>query len=175
MRKNMGEAVEKAKQEAEKAVGDISVAVDPAVTAVKEELRAAGQQAAPIVEKAKAAVTEDLHEVQQKAAPILQQTMRKADPAVKRVRTAVKKAEPSLKAATATAAATGKQLASAIVPEIYVQYGTQQYSAAQIAERCRADYRSTHKVGVHSCKVYIKPEDGMAYYVINQTAGKITL
>ena len=39
----------------------------------------------------------------------------------------------------------------------------------------KADYRTTHKVGVQSCKVYVKPEEGMAYYVINKVSGKLEL
>ena len=39
----------------------------------------------------------------------------------------------------------------------------------------RADYRLTHKTGIHSCKVYIKPEENAAYYVINRVEGKIPL
>ena len=36
-------------------------------------------------------------------------------------------------------------------------------------------YRATHKVGVQSCKVYVKPEEGAAYYVINKVSGKLEL
>ena len=31
------------------------------------------------------------------------------------------------------------------------------------------------KVGVQSCKVYVKPEEGAAYYVINKVSGKLEL
>ena len=44
-----------------------------------------------------------------------------------------------------------------------------------IIDRAKADYRATHKVGVQSCKVYIKPEEGAAYYVINKVSGKLEL
>ena len=33
----------------------------------------------------------------------------------------------------------------------------------------------SHKVGVQSCKVYVKPEEGTAYYVINKVSGKLDL
>ena len=39
----------------------------------------------------------------------------------------------------------------------------------------KADYRLTHKVGVQSCRIYIKPEDGAAYYVVNKVEGKLDL
>ena len=44
-----------------------------------------------------------------------------------------------------------------------------------IIDRAKADYRTTHKVGVQSCKVYVKPEEGAAYYVINKFSGKLEL
>ena len=46
---------------------------------------------------------------------------------------------------------------------------------AKVIDRAKADYRSTHKVGVQSCKVYVKPEEDAAYYVINKVSGKLDL
>ena len=46
---------------------------------------------------------------------------------------------------------------------------------SDIIDRAKADYRTTHKVGVQSCKVYVKPEEGAAYYVINKFSGKLEL
>ena len=56
-----------------------------------------------------------------------------------------------------------------------LQLAGQDYDCAAIVEAARAHYRATHKVGIHSCQVYIKPEEGMAYYVINRVEGKIPL
>ena len=60
-------------------------------------------------------------------------------------------------------------------PEIYLETGGRQYNVTDIVERVKADYRLTHKVGVQSCKIYIKPEDGAAYYVVNKVEGKLDL
>ena len=60
-------------------------------------------------------------------------------------------------------------------PEGYVEFGPYQYNITDGIERAKADYRATHKVGVQSCKVYVKPEEGMAYYVINKVSGKLEL
>ena len=60
-------------------------------------------------------------------------------------------------------------------PEIYVETAGRQYNVTDIVERAKADYRLTHKVGVQSCKIYIKPEDGAAYYVVNKVEGKLDL
>lgn len=62
-----------------------------------------------------------------------------------------------------------------LTPELYVEAGMKQYNVTDIVERAKADYRSTHKVGVQSCKIYVKPEEGAAYYVINKVEGKLEL
>ena len=62
-----------------------------------------------------------------------------------------------------------------LTPEVYVEYGGNQYNITDVVERAKADYRTTHKVGVQSCKVYVKPEEGAAYYVINKVSGKLEL
>ena len=59
--------------------------------------------------------------------------------------------------------------------ELYVEMGGEQYNITDIIDRAKADYRTTHKVGVQSCKVYVKPEEGAAYYVINKFSGKLDL
>ena len=55
-------------------------------------------------------------------------------------------------------------------PEIYLETGGRQYNLTDIVERVKADYRLTQ-----SCKIYIKPEDGAAYYVVNKVEGKLDL
>lgn len=58
---------------------------------------------------------------------------------------------------------------------VHLQIGTQEYDCAAIVEQARADYRATHKTGIHTCRVYIKPEEQLAYYVINRVEGKIAI
>ena len=62
-----------------------------------------------------------------------------------------------------------------LAPELYVEMSGKQYNITDIIDRAKADYRSTHKVGVQSCKVYVKPEEDAAYYVINKVSGKLDL
>ena len=62
-----------------------------------------------------------------------------------------------------------------LAPELYVEFSGKQYNVTDSIDRAKADYRATHKVGVQSCKVYIKPEEGAAYYVINKVSGKLEL
>ena len=58
---------------------------------------------------------------------------------------------------------------------VLLQIGGQEYDCAAIVEAARADYRATHKTGIHSCRVYIKPEEQAAYYVINKVEGKVDI
>ncbi len=81
-------------------------------------------------------------------------------------------AEPK---AAKTAKAAPRRGRPPLTPELYVEFGDKQYNISDIIERAKADYRTTHKVGVQSCKVYVKPEEAAAYYVINKVAGKLDL
>ena len=81
-------------------------------------------------------------------------------------------AEPKKRKSSGTAPRRGRPPLS---PEISVEFGASQYNITDIVERAKADYRTTHKVGVQSCKVYVKPEEGAAYYVINKVSGKLEL
>lgn len=60
-------------------------------------------------------------------------------------------------------------------PEVYLEVNGGSYNCAEILERARNDYRLTHKTGIHSSKIYIKPEENAVYYVINKVEGKIPL
>ena len=62
-----------------------------------------------------------------------------------------------------------------LAPELYVEFSGKHYFLSFFFDRARADYRATHKVGVQSCKVYVKPEEDAAYYVINKVSGKLEL
>ena len=81
-------------------------------------------------------------------------------------------AEPKKRKSSDTAQRRGRP---PLTPEVYVEFGTSQYNITDVVERAKADYRTTHKVGVQSCKVYVKPEEGAAYYVINKVSGKLEL
>ena len=37
--------------------------------------------------------------------------------------------------------------------DVHLQVGGQDYDCAAIVEMARADYRATHKTGIHSCRV----------------------
>ena len=110
-----------------------------------------------------------LKEVVDTAKEKTEPVVRKAKSAAK---SAAKKAEPVLEAAKSA----GKQFADGYIPEIYVQHSSRQYDCAELIERCKEDFRAKHKNSrIRSCKLYVKPEDKMVYYVINEIEDKLPL
>ena len=121
---------------------------------VKEVVDMAIEKTEPVIRKAKSAA---------------EAAAKKAEPVIK---AAAKKAEPVIEAAKKT----GKQVAAVFVPEIYVQYASRQYDSAVLVERCKEDFKAKHPgTMIRSCKLYIKPEDNMVYYVINDIEDKLAL
>ena len=88
---------------------------------------------------------------------------------------AMEKAAPAVNAAEKKMRESSRKIRAAMAPEVYVQACGRELDVAEIQERCRAAYRATHKIGIHSMKVYIKPEESAAYYVINKETGEIEL
>lgn len=96
-----------------------------------------------------------------------------AKPARKTAKAA--KAEKAPKAEAAKTEKPAHKGRPPLSPEIYVELAGKQYNITDLVDRAKADYRLTHKVGVQSCKVYVKPEEEAAYYVINKVGGKLPL
>ena len=94
----------------------------------------------------------------------------KATPKAAKAAKADKAAKPTTK--TGKTAHKGRPPLS---PEIYVEFAGKQYNITDLVDRAKADYRLTHKVGVQSCKIYVKPEEEAAYYVVNKVGGKLPL
>ena len=84
---------------------------------------------------------------------------------------------PEQKAAAAEARAAAKAQADNLKPEFIIQYQGIDTELSVLAEAAKADFRQTKKrTLITDLKLYVKPEDGMAYYVINgQYQGKIPL
>lgn len=94
------------------------------------------------------------------------------------------KKTPAKKAATKKAAekveavetekktATRKKTATA---KVYVQWEGTEVMIADIVEKIKAEYKAQHDDVIASFDIYVKPEEKMAYYVINETEGKIEL
>jgi len=68
-----------------------------------------------------------------------------------------------------------KEKAGNLRPELFLQYQDCDIDMAELVEAAKADFHKTKKrTLVTELKLYIKPEDRMAYYVINEIySGKI--
>ena len=76
---------------------------------------------------------------------------------------------PEEKAAAAKARAEEKAKADNLKPEVFVQLRENEISIDLLVEAAKVDFHKTKKrTLVTSMKLYVKPEERMAYYVINQ-------
>lgn len=101
--------------------------------------------------------------------------------------TAKKAAEPKAEKATETKKAAAKttkttktsttKAASTKTEEIYLQFSGFEFSNSELVEKVKADYTATTgKKIFKSVKLYVKPEEMMVYYVINEKyLGKVAL
>ena len=81
------------------------------------------------------------------------------------------------KEAAAKARAAEKEKADNLKPELFVQYQGGEVDMATLVEAAKADFHQTKKrTLVTAMKIYFKPEEQAAYYVINEKyEGKIHL
>ena len=85
------------------------------------------------------------------------------------------KVKEASKAAGDKAKEAGREAVSAVTPMVYIQYGDREIVCDELIERARADYKANNKSTVRSVKLYVKPEENTAYYVINGKEGKIDI
>ncbi len=160
--KKVKDTVETVKTAAKNTVKAVSEKAEPAVAAAKNTVKAVSEKAEPAVKKAKTA-----------AKTVSDKTKTAAKTAGTKAKSA---ANTATKAAGDAAKTATKKVASALTPEVFVEFGGAKYECSDIAERCKSDFKEKHPgERIRSCRVYIKPEDGMAYYVINELADKIEL
>ena len=84
---------------------------------------------------------------------------------------------PEQKAEAAKARAEEKAKAANLKPEVFVQFQERDTAIDALVEAAKADFHKAKKrTLVKSMKLYIKPEEHMAYYVINEIhEGKVAL
>lgn len=82
---------------------------------------------------------------------------------------------PEQKAAAAKLRAAEREKAENMRPELFLQFQENDVNIADLVEAAKADFhKSKKRTLVTDMKLYVKPEDGMAYYVINDDyTGKV--
>ena len=83
---------------------------------------------------------------------------------------------PEEKAAASEARAAEKAKADSLQPELFIQYQGDEIALDTLVETAKSDFHASKKrTLVTDLKLYVKPEDSMAYYVINgKFEGKIS-
>lgn len=143
-----------------------------------EETKAAVKTAAKAVETKAEEVKAEAAKAETKVAAAVKAEAEKIAPA-KKEEAPVKddKKKPGRKPSTkAKAAKPAKKEVSE--PEIFIQFGPGESSVGAVVERIRNEYvEQGHRLSsIKSLKVYLKPEDRSAYYVINdKVAGRVDL
>ena len=60
---------------------------------------------------------------------------------------------------------------------VFLEVADQKYDMAEVSEKAKADFKANHSENLEDIKVYVKPEDGKAYYTANggKIAGNVNL
>ncbi len=63
-----------------------------------------------------------------------------------------------------------------VAEDMVIQYGAIEVSTAEISKKVRDSYLAGNDEQIKSLKIYVKPEDNRAYYVVNEeTEGNVEL
>ncbi len=129
-------------------------------------------------EKIKTAA-EALDEALDKVEDIVEDTSKAAKKAATKAAT---KAKRQVKAAAEMAEPVAEEVKKAVraprkkaTTDVYVQWDEAELDMNEIVEKAKAAFKQENKGAIQTCRVYIKPQEKMAYYVINDIAGKVEL
>lgn len=163
---------------------DIATTVRDILNAGKEDSKKVAEEVKKETEKVKMATTKAVAETKAKAEAKVEE---------KKTETAAKKAAAPKKTATTTkSAATAAKKASATVkkattavkkaveaktqePKVVVQFAGNDYKLDEILEKAKKAYSKKSKKVFKDLRIYIKPEEGKAYYVADDNFGSIDL
>lgn len=158
------------------AAAEIVVAAKEEKTAKVEPVKKEVKKVEPVKAEAKKAESAKIEtkKEEKKAEPAKAETKKvekKAEPAKAETKKEAKKA-PAKK--TTAKKASAKKAAKPVetVQEVYFEYGEQQILAEDLVGKIKETYKSEgHRISaIKSLRVYIKPEERRAYYVINDKA-----
>ena len=114
------------------------------------------------VKKATDAIGDAAASVVDAAKPVVKKAKKAAAPTVKK---AVKAGSEAAQAVMETA-----KKVSPKKPEYYVQFNGREINMEELSDKAKAAFKEDHKrTAVLSCRIYLKPEDNAAYYVVNDT------
>lgn len=54
-----------------------------------------------------------------------------------------------------------------VKPEVILQYAGNEYETEELLKKAETEYAKENKAAIKQIKLYVKPEEGKAYYVVN--------
>lgn len=173
-----GTSVETAKNVAAKKVEETKAAVKTAAKAVEAKAEEVKTEVKAEAVKAEEKVAAVVKAEAEKVAPVKKEEApeKKETAPIKEVKDDKKK--PGRKPGSKNKAAAKPEKKEVSHPEIFIQFGPGEASVGNVVERIRNEYvEQGHRLSsIKSLKVYLKPEDRSAYYVINdKVAGRVDL
>ena len=137
-------------------------------TAKKEEIKKVVEEVA-----AADAVAEEVKAEVKKAAPKKAAAKKAAAPkkAEAPVEKAAAPAEETKKAAPKKAAAKKAAPAKAADASVFVEFGGKQVAMKSVLDLATKAYKKNHKDEIKSIEIYVKPNESVAYYVVNGEGG----
>ena len=136
---------------------------------MKKAVKEAKEQVLPVVEKAKEQTAKVVEDVKEQTAPVVEKAKHRGRKA------AEKTAETAAKAKDAVEKAAKKVVTGEVAPVVYVQYMGAEKKVEDLVDAAKAAFAVEHKgTRITDLKLYVKPEDRAAYYVVNeQFAGRV--
>lgn len=113
--------------------------------------------------------SEKAAEIKEEAKVVVEKTAEKAKTTAAKAKKTATKAAAKTKATAAKAATKAKETAAKVLEKdvVVVEFGDKQVDVAAVVEAAKADYKAKGHRAPKTVKVYIKPEDGVAYYTVN--------
>ena len=131
-----------------------------------EELKQGTEQ---VMEDAKTEAAKVVEEVKAEVQPTVEKAKKSAEKAVKATRKTAAKASEKVKKTAA------KAVGAEVAPVVYVQYQGEEEKIEDLVAAAKAAFAAEHaRTKVSDLKLYIKPEERAAYYVVNEKfAGRV--
>ncbi len=130
-------------------------------------------------EEQKEAMRQGAKEVLEDVKDVAKKAVRTAKPVTDKVKKAAVEAAETAKPVTDAAKKAAAEAAKKVPmkPEVYVQFGGRETLTSDLVKDARAAYKAAgNRAAVRTLRIYVKPEEGAAYFVINdEFQGKIEL
>ena len=146
----------------------------------KKTVKEVKQDAAKVVEEAKAEAVKAVEEAKAETVKAVEEVKAEVKPAVEKAKKTVKTAQNKAAKAPAKAKAAAQKAAVKAVggevsPVVYVQYQGEEEKIEDLVAAAKVAFAAEHsRTKVTDLKLYIKPEERAAYYVVNEKfAGRV--